>query len=196
MGFSELKKVNEEVFDSNSELVKGIKFGTPWVETLMLYVNSSGYNSSASKLMVDIASNFEEIEDTSKVIFDGKFKANRLPTQEEVSKAIELCKSRNKLSTLIRGEMRDVGVNFLNGLERKSMRKIIEQIDFEISSLPNFFYILGFQYLDNRNMEEVYGICSNGEVNKIGVYGTVYKVSISELNGIKADIFNMSDLFS
>lgn len=196
MEFRELKRVNEEIFDNNSDLLKNVKFGTPWVETIILYLRNSVFKGSSSKLLIDIASNFEEIEREGTVIFDGQFKASRIPSMEEVQIAIELLKKNNKISSKINERMNVEGIKFINGLSEESHREILKEIDFEISSVPVLYYLLGYQFLDNRNQDVIYGVLQNGKLQKITEDNLLYEVSLSELSGIKhSSIFGASNLF-
>lgn len=193
MSFSELKKVNEEMFDNNSELLANVAFGTPWVELIMLYIKNTKYRGSASKLLVDIASNYEEISRNNTVIYNDGFKANRLPTLHEVEVAMSLLKSNNDISNMIKSRLKAECVECVNELSRESHKMIIELIDFEVSSVPMIYYLLGYQYLDNRDKDCIYGV-NKMDIVKITEEGSRI-ISNAELCGVKTNSFNLSSLF-
>lgn len=196
MNFKELKEVNSELFDNNSKLLEKVKIGTPWVETLILYIKNCQIKSPASTILINIASTFEECDKKGVVIYDGHFKASRLPSIEEVKTALELCNKRNRISKLISECMRKDGCKVINFLSKECHEKILNEIDFEISSIPVLYYLLGYTLVDSREYDCIYGVTTNGSVQMMKDNGEVYSVSDSELCGVKnVSPFGLSNLF-
>lgn len=193
------KKVNEDIFNKDSELCRHLKFGIPWVETLILYLQNSDYKGSSSKLFIDIASNFVESNFEAKVIFNGQFQAKRLPTKEEVNTAVELMSSNNRITEKIQERMAIDGCDFINGLSMESHVEIFETIDFEVSSPVTLYYLLGYLYLDNRGKDAIYGLSKDNHFRKIietQEGSLIEEITLSELyHNEMSDMLGLSHFF-
>lgn len=198
MKYDSYVNICEEMFDNTSDLCSSLKFGTPWVEAILVYLRKSNYHSSASKLFIDIVSDFEEISDESKVIYNGHFMASRLPLKEEVEVAYSLKSSVNEISSMIFYRMQHDGCDCTNALSRESHIEIFKSINFEISSPINIYYLLGYPFLDNRGKERLYGITKNDDLRLIRKLenGEAMIVDMNESGTFASDLISqLSNLF-
>lgn len=198
MRYDSYVNICEEMFDNSSDLCSNLKFGTPWVEAILVFLRETNYPASASKLFIDIVSDFEEISDKSKVIYNGHFMASRLPLKEEVEIAYSLKSSVNEISSMIYYRMQRDGCDCANALSRESHIEIFKSINFEISSPVNIYYLLGYQFLDNRGKERMYGITKNNDLRLIrkSVDGDAIIVDINESGTFASELISqLSNLF-
>lgn len=198
MKYSEYESINRDILDIDSELCLTAKIGTPWVETLILFLENSGYSESSSKLFIDIASDFEEISDKSKVIYNGHFCACRLPSRDEVKTAYALRSSNNTIRKKIESRLNEDACNFANGLSRESHEEILKMLDFEISSPANFYYLMGYPIVDNRDKTSMFGRTSNNELilmQRVGSDDVVFVESnLGKLYG-NDNLLDLSNMF-